>query len=363
MTERQALNVLAIVAVIAMMWLAQPFVTALVLGALLAFTLEPAYELLTRYVGSTFAAVSIVLVSGLVIVGALVGFATVFVARAVTLVNSAREQLQSGGPVADGVSAVAGWLTHIGVDTSTIQERLQAGIGGIAARAGATAGVIASNAFGAVLALFFALFTMYVVLRHWKRMVKTVVAFAPLDPQYTEKLLDEFKRVGRTTLSGTVLTGLSQGALAGVGFWITGVPYPLFFGVMTAFASLLPAVGTLLVWVPAGLFLFVTHHPGMGVAELLWGALVVVGVSDYVIRPRLVRDESMPALLVFVALFGGLEVLGLSGLIIGPLLMGLALAVLRLYARENQAKRERTLPTEPKAPRSVSATKRDTGTR
>jgi predicted PurR-regulated permease PerM len=68
--------------------------------------------------------------------------------------------------------------------------------------------------------------------------------------------------------------------------------------------------------------------------ELLWGALVVVGYSDYVIRPRLVGDEEMPVILTFLALFGGLEVMGLMGLIAGPVIMALAVAVLRLYARE-----------------------------
>lgn len=77
----------------------------------------------------------------------------------------------------------------------------------------------------------------------------------------------------------------------------------------------------------------------MAIAELLWGALVVVGFSDYVIRPRLVGAETMPALLTFLALFGGLEVLGLKGLIVGPVLMALAVAVLRLYAREADAER------------------------
>ena len=99
----------------------------------------------------------------------------------------------------------------------------------------------------------------------------------------------------------------------------------------------MPAVGTLLVWVPAGLYLIATGHPTMGVVLLAWGALVIVGVSDYVIRPRLVGDETMPALLVFLALFGGVEVLGLRGLIIGPVVMALAVAVLRLYAREAEA--------------------------
>ena len=130
--------------------------------------------------------------------------------------------------------------------------------------------------------------------------------------------------------------------LATIGFWMTGVPQAIFFGVATALASLVPAVGTLLVWVPAGLYLFAIGHPAKAIIELVWGALIVVGFSDYVIRPRLVGDEAMPALLTFVALFGGLEVLGLSGLIVGPVIMGLAVAVLRLYAREEEARRATT---------------------
>ena len=77
-----------------------------------------------------------------------------------------------------------------------------------------------------------------------------------------------------------------------------------------------------------------TGHFTAGIIEIVWGALVVVGVSDYLIRPRLVGDEGMPAVLTFVALFGGVEVMGLSGLIIGPVLMSLALAALRIYQAE-----------------------------
>ena len=119
------------------------------------------------------------------------------------------------------------------------------------------------------------------------------------------------------------------------------MPKPLFLGIATAITSLVPAVGTLLVWVPAGLYLLATGSPAMAMAELLWGALVVVGRSDYVIRPRLVGDEGMPAILTFLALFGGLEVLGLAGLIAGPMIMALAVAVLRLYAREAKARERR----------------------
>ena len=141
------------------------------------------------------------------------------------------------------------------------------------------------------------------------------------------------------TVFGTVLTGLVQGVLAALGFWLTGVPQPLFFGFATALASVIPAVGTLLVWVPAGLYLFTMGHPAGAIVELAWGALLVVGACDYVIRPRVAGDSAMPTLLAFIALFGGLEVLGVSGLIVGPVVMSLAVAVLRLYSGEEARKR------------------------
>ena len=94
-----------------------------------------------------------------------------------------------------------------------------------------------------------------------------------------------------------------------------------------------------MVWIPAGVFLFATGHPGWGITELIWGALIVVGFSDYVIRPHLVGGETLPVLLVFIALFGGLEVFGLGGLIVGPIVVSLAVAVLRLYAREEKTRR------------------------
>jgi predicted PurR-regulated permease PerM len=204
------------------------------------------------------------------------------------------------------------------------------------------AGSLASGTFITLLGLLFALLAMHAVLRHWPRMVSALVVVSPLRHEYTRLLIDEFQRIGRMTLLGTVLTGLAQGTLATIGFWITGVPQAIFFGSATAIASLVPAVGTLLVWVPAGLYLFAIGHPAQAIIELAWGALIVVGFSDYVIRPRLVGDEAMPALLTFVALFGGLEVVGLAGLIVGPVVMGLAVTVLRLYTREAKVRRAAT---------------------
>lgn len=343
MNERQALGWLAVGALVAITWLVLPFVTGLLLGVLMAFTLQPIYAYLVRRTGRPFvASLTTVMASAVVIVGALAGFVSLFVTRAVGLANTVREELRPGGALTVWVDAVTGRLERFGISAASLTARLEAGAGEVASRSAGMAGSLASGTFIALLGLFFALLAMHVVLRYWPRMVSALVVVSPLRPEYTRMLLDEFRRVGHMTLSGTVLTGLAQGVLATIGFWMTGVPQAIFFGVATALASLVPAVGTLLVWIPAGLYLFAIGHPAKAIIELVWGALIVVGFSDYVIRPRLVGDEAMPALLIFVALFGGLEVLGLAGLIVGPVIMGLAVAVLRLYAREEEARRATT---------------------
>jgi predicted PurR-regulated permease PerM len=335
MTGRQVLAWFAGGALVVIAWLAHPFATGLLLGALMGFTLQPVHARLARWSGRpSLASVAIVIAAGLVIVGSVAGFGSVFVTQTVALTAAVREGLKPGGGLAAWVSTVTGWLGRFGLPPDVLVERLRAAAGDIATGSAAVAKTVASVTVGSLLGLFFALLTMHVILRHWARVIATVSEVSPLRREDTRALLEEFRTVGRITLSGTVLTGLAQGVLAAIGFWATGVPQPLFLGIATGIASLVPAVGTLLVWVPAGVYLFATGHPTTAVALLLWGALVVVGFSDYVIRPRLVGDEGMPTILTFLALFGGLETLGLPGLIAGPVLMALAVSVLRLYARE-----------------------------
>ena len=309
MNERRALGWLALGAVAAILWLARPFATGLFLGALMAFIVYPLYDRLARLTGRpTAVSVLTVLATATIIVGTVVEFGSLFLARAVVLANLARQQMHPGGALAAWVDAMTSWLARFGVSTESLTESLRGGAGDIASWSAGMASSLASRTLVTLLGLFFA-------------------------------LLDEFRKVGRTTLAGTLVTGGAQGTLAAIGFWITGVPQPVFLGVATALASLVPAVGTLAVWVPAGLYLFAKGHLAPAVIELAWGAVVVVIFSDYVIRPRLVGHEAMPALLTFVALLGGFEGLGLPGLVVGPVIMGLAVAVLRLYAREQETRR------------------------
>lgn len=349
--RRKALGWLALAALVAILWLARPFLAAVLLGTLLAFMLEPLYEwLVGRGLRPSLASLATVMLSAALVLAGLVIFVSLFITRAAQFSSTLRDQLRSGGTLNGRLDALSAWLGHFGISVSlsSVSDRLQAGAGEIASNLAGLAGTFASGTFGLVLSLLFAMLTMHLVLRNWQHIVRTIVSVAPLPARYTEELLAEFRRVGRMTMFGTVMTGLAQGLLAAIGFWICGVPEPIFFGMTTALASLIPAVGTMLVWIPAGIYLFATSHPGRGVLELIWGALIVVGVSDYVIRPRLVGGSEMPALLAFIALFGGVEAFKLPGLIIGPVLMSVAIAVLRIYAEEGK---EAEVAQEPRPPR------------
>lgn len=339
--ERRALEWFAIAAVAAIAWLTMPVAAGLLLGALMGFTLQPFYEALeARFRRPTLASLVTVIGSALLVVGAVAGFGTLFVARGVALTRSLLETLGPHGELRDRVQSLSKLLPRVGLSLEYLTEKLRDAVSEIASVSAQVAEATAAATATGLLGLFFALLTMHLILRNWSHMASQLEIVSPLRPQYTRALLQEFQRVGRATLLGTVVTGVAQGVFATIGFWMFGAPEPVFFGIATALASLIPGVGTILVWVPVGVFLAVTGHVAAGVTEMIWGAATIVGISDYWIRPRLVGDEAIPTLITFVALFGGVEVLGLKGLVVGPVVMSIAVAILRIYVREARASRE-----------------------
>jgi predicted PurR-regulated permease PerM len=338
-SQRRALRLLAWAAIAVVLWIASPLGAGLFLGVLLGFTLQP-IELRMRERGSSAQASALITVLGamLLILVALAGFVALFVGRAVMLVDAVPRLLEPDGQLRGVAARVLGAI-HVDPDVAIGEMHDQAAA--IGARATSTAGDILGLAADGLLGLFFMSLAAYYVLRHWSEIVGHAERLLPFAPAHTRMFLGQFRSVGGSVLRGTVLTGLLQGALAGIGYWITGVPDPAFFGALTCVASLVPAVGTLIVWVPAGIYLIVTGHPAMGAVELAFGAIVVIGLVDYVARPLLIgRGSHIPTVLTFVGLFGGLEVFGLIGLILGPVLVTLAVAVLKTYETRSPSKAE-----------------------
>jgi predicted PurR-regulated permease PerM len=333
--ERRALGWCALAAVGVIAWIVQPVAVGIFVGMLLGFAVQPLYERLRRHARPDVAAFLTVIAATVAIVALVGGFGYLLVTKGAMLAKQLLGALGPGGGASEVVARITDRARSLGFSAQVLESKLRDGAAGAAAGAANVAELIASATASAALALFFAMLTMHYILRNWPKLASRAQIVLPLRADYTRALFDELRRVGRTTMLGTIGTGLAQGVFATIGYAVAGVPEPVFFGTATAVASLIPAVGTLLIWVPIGASLVLSGHAVRGVLELAWGAVAIVGLSDYVIRPRLVAGEGeTPALVTFAALFGGVEAFGLKGLVLGPVLMLLAIAVLHIYAKE-----------------------------
>jgi predicted PurR-regulated permease PerM len=333
--QRRALGVFALAATIALIWLSLPVSSGLFLGTLLAFSLLRFHERVAERLGHTLSAVLLAVGSGLATIGGLLLLLYFVVVRGIVAASELASGFQPEGPVRK-------WLTNVEAATKDspfgvidISGRIRAMAADAASKLTDWIAAVAGATFSATLTLFFTMMTTFFVLRHWTEILERAERMLPLHPMHTRVVLTEFQKVGKEVFIGTMLTGVIQGLLAAVGYQIAGAPEVALLAALTTVASLVPAVGTLLVWVPAGVGLMISGRVGAGVFLLLWGALIVGVLSDYFIRPKLVGGGGhVPTLLTFISLFGGVEVFGLLGLIVGPVIAAVALALLRTYDRE-----------------------------
>ncbi len=335
-SQRRALGIFALTAVAVLIWLSLPVSSGLFLGTLLAFSLSGVYErLLARRMRPVLAAALLALGSALTTVGGLLAVTYFVIVRGVVAAgNLARGFAPEGGlrTVLTRLDEASKRLPFGPID---VTGHVRALASEAALKLTTAFGVVADATLEALLTLFFAILSTYFVLRHWGALLRRAERMLPLHPLHTRVVLDEFQKVGKEVFIGTMLTGVAQGVLAGVGYALGGVPEVVLLALLTAACSLVPAVGTFLVWIPVGVGLIASGRPGAGIFELLWGTLIVVMLSDYVIRPKLVGDHGhVPTLLTFIALFGGVKIFGLIGLIVGPVIAAVALASLRTYDRE-----------------------------
>ena len=149
----------------------------------------------------------------------------------------------------------------------------------------------------------------------------------PLSEDLQQNLSAKFTTVIRATVRGNIVVAVVQGALGGIAFWVLGIQGALLWAVLMAFLSLLPAVGTALVWLPVAIYLLATGETWQGIALIAFG-VVVIGLVDNVLRPILVgKDTKLPDYVVLFATLGGLAVFGFNGFVIGPLIAAMFMAV------------------------------------
>jgi len=333
---------LAIIILYATMMILRPFLSAIVLGAILVTITFPYYVRVRdrlRGRGSLAAMVMILGITFLILIPALIlGFLLVDQA------NGLVAHMKSGDATRlvqrmDIIGHLQ-WLRRFGLDPATIDPRrmilpVMQQIPGWVARNGPA--VIGSVA-GAVLAFALVLLSSYFFYVEGESIIEQLAILSPLPARYDREFATQFKDVVDATFRGQVTTSLAQGIVTGIGLAIAGVPGAILWGFVATILSLLPMLGVAVVWVPAAVYLFIAASMGdrgyFGAIFLtLWGILVVSTI-DNIIRPWAMRGKSqLPAIPLLFAVIGGMDAFGFIGLVIGPLVFSLLMSIIDIYKR------------------------------
>ena len=343
-TRVSFLLLLAIGVTLMFFWVIKSFVMALLMAAVLAGLVHPFYCRVSELFGkrkSIASAVTVLLSLVLVIIPLLV-FLGILIGEAIQISESAGNWL--GGQVQQAESL----KKQIEEDQDLkqllpYQDEIIAKAGQIAGKAASfVVRVLVGSATGAAelfLMLFVMLYAMFYFLINGRAMLDSVLGYTPLSVDDKARLLGTFTSVGRATLKGTLIIGIVQGGLAALSFWVAGIKGVVFWGAVMTVLSIIPGVGTALVWVPAVIFLVLDGQTGAAVGVGLWCA-IVVGTADNLLRPLLIgKDTEMPDLLVMVTTLGGLALFGAAGIVIGPIVGALFTVVWDLWGTADEVSR------------------------
>jgi predicted PurR-regulated permease PerM len=350
LTEHRAFLLLLVGISIAFLWVLFPFYGAVLWGTILSVLFAPLYyRLVKRFRGRrTWAALAtlgvillIVVLPLMVLTGSLVQETASVVAR----VQSG--DLSFARYFERIVGALPAWVTDLMQrfgfgDLDALEKKLVAGL----TQGGQTIAMqvfnFGQNTLDLVVSFFITLYLAFFLIRDGAALNRRIGDAIPLDERHKHRLGAKFFTVIRATVKGNVLVAAAQGALGGLAFAFLDINAALFWSVVMAFLSLLPAVGAGLVWLPVALYLLATGSVWQGVALVAYGVLVI-GLVDNVLRPILVgKDTKMPDYLVLISTLGGMSLFGINGFVIGPVIAAMFIAVWDIFAETRAAQATET---------------------
>lgn len=334
--EAGFLIVLALLITLVFYHMVASFVQTIFLAAVFSGMMHGLYRRLARRLGDRKATASALTVAFFVVVliVPLSAFLGVVVSQAVEVSTSVtpwvERELSQTNRIDDILMRLPFWET-----IQPYQDLISTKAAEFAGRLGTfLVGLVAAASRGTAVFffhLFVMLYAMFFFLLHGKRYLATILYYIPLEPAAENRLVARFVSVARATIKGTLVIGVVQGGLAGLAFLAVGIEGWAFWSVVMMILSIIPGVGTALIWVPAVIYLFAVGLAVKAILLGIWCALVV-GMVDNVLRPWLVgRDTQMSDLLVLISTLGGIIAFGAAGIIIGPIIAALWVTVWEIY--------------------------------
>lgn len=312
--------------------ISEPFLSALGWAAILVTFFYPMHKRLAKRFSSTRASVVSTLAVTVLLIVPTILLTALFVREAVSISRGVQHSIveQHVPLIAKGWSWLASRVP--GMDpNANIFEALEQGIEKQAGFLAERLGTILKNIASFVFDLFVMIFAMFYFFRDARKILPAVRSMMPVDAAHQEAMIVQIRDLISASVTTSLVVAAVQGALGGLGFAIVGLPAAVFWGVAMAFFSLVPVVGSGLIFVPASLWLGFTGHWGRAIVLLA----ICAGIStivDNVLRPVLLGGRTeLSGLVIFISILGGVNLFGMLGLVLGPILVAMAAGVLSVY--------------------------------
>jgi predicted PurR-regulated permease PerM len=236
------------------------------------------------------------------------------------------------------------WLNHAwswlvahspGGNGRDLSSLLTQGSNELGARAAGLVSAVLTHTALFFFELFVTLFALYFFFRDGDQIMTLFRAILPFEDTSRERMINGTRNLIRASVTTSLVVAAVQGIICGTAFWITGISAPIFWGVGMAFCSLLPVIGSAIIWAPAAIWLFSTGH-WVDALILLAICAGLTSVVDSLLRPILLSGHAgLSGLMVFISVVGGVAVFGVLGLILGPIVVATAKGLLDTYAQIN----------------------------
>lgn len=314
-----------------------PFLAPIAWAGIIAFLLFPLWRYLPQALKArrTLSSMLLLLAATVFVIVPIAFILAAFAAQAANLLRDL-QAATSGGSIslriedAPLLGVIAAWAEeNAGISAAQLQQWI-----GEALRQGlqflmGLSGKLFLGAVNTVLAFTIMLVVLFFFLRDGDTIITALKSFAPLSRDKTDKLFANAGDAMHAVVFGTVLTALVQGALVGFAFAMLDLPAPVVFGAVSALFALLPVGGPAIIWLPAALILAADDRWWAAIGLTAWGLLLVATIDNF-LRPLIVSSRAeVSALTVFIGVLGGAAAFGMVGLLVGPVILALCLAVLR----------------------------------
>ena len=339
-TEDSTLILLLIAVSLAFAWILWPFYGAILWAMVFATVFAPAHRrvLASMRQSPNMAALTTLLLIVAIALLPLTLTAMSVVQEATTLYERIETgELDFGRFISQLLNALPAWAADLLArlvisDLGDVQTRLSSALREGSQFLATQAIAIGQGTARIIISFFLMLYLLFFFLRDGSALAQRLKDAIPLRTEQKRALFSKFTIVIRAMFKGTLLVAALQGMLGGIIFWFLGIPAAVLWGVLMAFLSLLPAVGSALIWLPVALYLLATGAVWQGVVLIAYGALVI-GLVDNLLRPFLIgMDTKLPDYVVLISTLGGIAIFGLNGFVIGPVIAAMFIATWDIFS-------------------------------